>query len=57
MPEINASDFVEELRFDVRERDMIKAKLVLSKLGSVDEGIRKMALFGLNRAGEVLPSR
>ena len=52
MPEINASDFIEELRFDIHQKDMIKAKLVLSKLGSVDGAIRKMALFELNRADD-----
>ena len=50
MTEINARDFIEELRFDIREKDLIKAKLVLSKLGVVDDTIRKMALFELNRA-------
>ncbi len=52
MPEINASDFIEELRFDILEKDMIKAKLVLSKIGSVDDSVRKMALFELNRADD-----
>jgi len=50
MPEIDATDFIEELRFDIREKDMIKAKLVLSKIGSVEDPVRKMALFELNRA-------
>ena len=52
MPEINASDFLEELRFDIQEQDMIKAKLVLSKIGVVDDGVRKMALFEINRADD-----
>lgn len=52
MSEINARDFMEELRFDIREKDMIKAKLVLSKVGAVDNSVRKMALFELNRAGD-----
>lgn len=52
MPEINARDFLEELRFDIREKDMIKAKLVLSKIGAVDDGTRKMALYELNRADD-----
>jgi CheY-like chemotaxis protein/HEAT repeat protein len=52
MPEINAADFIEELRFDIREKDMIKAKLVLSKIGVVEESVRKMALFELNRADD-----
>ncbi len=53
MTQINARDFLEELRFDIREKDLIKAKLVLSKIGSVDDGVRKMALFELNRADDV----
>ena len=52
MPEINATDFLEELRFDIQEQDMIKAKLVLSKIGSVDDSVRKMALFEVNRADD-----
>lgn len=52
MPEIDASHFIEELRFDIQEQDMIKAKLVLAKIGSVDDSVRKMALFELNRAGD-----
>ena len=52
MPEINASDFLEELRFDIRDMDLIKAKLVLSKIGDVDDSVRKMALFELNRADD-----
>ncbi len=52
MPELNASDFLDELRFDIRERDLIKAKLVLSKIGDVDDSVRKMALFELNRADD-----
>ncbi|WP_319523695.1 HEAT repeat domain-containing protein [Breoghania sp.] len=50
MTGINATDYIEELRFDIREKDMIKAKLVLSKIGDVEEPVRKMALFELNRA-------
>jgi CheY-like chemotaxis protein/HEAT repeat protein len=52
MPQINANHYIEELRFDIREKDMIKAKLVLSKLGAIDAATRKMALFELNRADD-----
>ena len=52
MPEINAKHFLEELRFDIREKDLIKAKLVLSKIGAVDADTRKIALFELNRADD-----
>jgi CheY-like chemotaxis protein len=52
MSEVNARDFIEELRFDILEKDMIKGKLVLSKIGAVDDRVRKMALFELNRADD-----
>ena len=52
MTRINPEDFIAELRFDIHEKDMIKAKLVLSKIGSIDEDTRKMALFELNRADD-----
>ena len=52
MPEIDAAHFLEELRFDIREKDMLKAKLVLSKIGVVDASVCKMALFELNRADD-----
>ncbi|PIE67925.1 MAG: response regulator [Deltaproteobacteria bacterium] len=52
MSQINTTDFIEELRFDIREQDMIKAKLVLSKIPEVDDSVRKMALFELNRADD-----
>lgn len=52
MTTINARDFIEELRFDIREKDLIKAKLVLSKIDAIDERVRKLALFELNRADD-----
>ncbi|WP_054697042.1 hypothetical protein [Desulfosarcina cetonica] len=52
MTRINAKDFIEELRFDIREKDIIKAKLVLSKIGAVDDNTRKMALFEISRADD-----
>jgi CheY-like chemotaxis protein/HEAT repeat protein len=52
MTAVNAKDFIEELRFDIHTKDMIKAKLVLSKINAVDESIRKLALFELNRADD-----
>lgn len=52
MTGINAVDFMDELRFDIREKDRIKAGLVLSKLDEVDEKTRKMALFEINRSDD-----
>ena len=53
MTQINVRDFIDELRFNIREKDTIKAKLVLSKIGEVDDRTRKMALFEINRTEDV----
>jgi CheY-like chemotaxis protein/HEAT repeat protein len=53
MPQINVREFIDELRSNIREKDTIKAKLVLSRLGDVDDRTRKMALFEINRAEDV----
>ncbi len=50
MPEINAHDFIEELRFDIQTNDKIKARLVLGHFGEVDANTQKMALFELSKA-------
>jgi CheY-like chemotaxis protein/HEAT repeat protein len=50
MVQINAEDFLQELRFDIQEKDRIKAKLVLAQLKNVDEVTRKQALQELGRA-------
>jgi CheY-like chemotaxis protein/HEAT repeat protein len=50
MPEINAQHYIEELRFDIKTKDKIKAGLVLSHFNEVDEKTQKMALFELSKA-------
>jgi hypothetical protein len=50
MTEINAHDFLEELRFDIETKDKIKARLVLTHFGEVDETTRRKALLELSRA-------
>ncbi len=50
MPENIVNDFLEELRSYLQQENAIKAKLVLSKIDSVDDRTRKTALFELNRA-------
>jgi hypothetical protein len=52
MTPINPQDFIKELRFDIKEKDAIKAKLVLSHLEKVDVATQKMALFELSRADD-----
>ncbi|MDJ0781591.1 MAG: HEAT repeat domain-containing protein [Desulfosarcinaceae bacterium] len=50
MAQIDPQDFIKELRFDIKEKDALKAKLVLSHLDKVDTATQKMALFELSRA-------
>lgn len=50
MTDLNAKDFIDELRFDIKTNDMIKAHLVMSHFDAVDQASQKMALFELSRA-------
>jgi CheY-like chemotaxis protein len=50
MPEINAQDFIDELRFDIKTNDKIKARLVLAHFDEVAPAIQKMALYELTKA-------
>jgi CheY-like chemotaxis protein/HEAT repeat protein len=50
MAKINEQDLLEEIRFDIKEKDLIKARLVLSALGNVDRKIQKQALFEVSRS-------
>jgi CheY-like chemotaxis protein/HEAT repeat protein len=52
MVDINAQDFINELRFDIKTRDKIKAGLVLAHFDAVDAGVQKMALYELIKADE-----
>jgi CheY-like chemotaxis protein len=48
MTEINADHFIEELRFDIKTKDMIKARLVMAHFEDVDPAARKLALTELS---------
>lgn len=50
MTDINAQHFIGELRFDIENNDIIKARLVLSHFEEVDPKTRKLALFELSKA-------
>lgn len=50
MAKINEQDLLDEIRFDIKEKDLIKAKLVLSALGHVSRKAQKQALFEVSRA-------
>ena len=50
MAKINEQDLLDEIRFDIKEKDLIKAKLVLSALEHVSRKAQKQALFEVSRA-------
>ena len=52
MAKINEQDLLDEIRFDIKEKDLIKARLVLSALGHVDRKTQKQALFEVSRSGD-----
>jgi CheY-like chemotaxis protein/HEAT repeat protein len=52
MAKINEQDLLDEIRFDIKKKDLIKARLVLSALGHVDRNTQKQALFEVSRSGD-----
>ena len=52
MGKINEKDLLDEIRFDIKKKDLIKAKLVLASLDKVGRETQKLALFELSRADD-----
>ena len=52
MAGIKAKDFIDELRYDIKVRDLLKAELVLGHIGEVDEKTQHQAFFELSRADD-----
>ena len=50
MDTLDFQNLLDELRYDLRHRDMCKAGIVLSSLGGLDDGERRRVLFELSRA-------
>lgn len=50
MGKINEKDFLDEIRFDIKKKDFIKAKLVLASLDKVSKKTQKLAFFEVSRA-------
>ena len=48
MPAINPGDFLDEIRFDIKNNDLIKARAVFSFFGEVDEKTQRQALYELH---------
>ena len=52
MAKINEQDLLDEIRFDIKKQDLIKARLVLSALGHVSRKTQKQALFEISRTAD-----
>ena len=52
MAKINEQDLLDEIRFDIKKKDLIKARLVLSALGHVGRKTQKQALFEVSRTAD-----
>lgn len=50
MTEINAQHFIDEVRFDIKTNDLIKARLVMAHFDDVPQATQKMALYELSKA-------
>jgi len=50
MTDINPRHFIEELRFDIKSNDLIKARLVMAHFTEMDAQTQRTALFELSRA-------
>ena len=50
MPDINPDHFIEELKFDIKTNDLIKARLVIAHLPEMNENIQKETLTCLTSA-------
>jgi CheY-like chemotaxis protein len=48
----NAKDFLDELLYDIKKKDLIKGGIVLSSLQEVDTETQRRALFALSRADD-----
>lgn len=52
MSDINGQDLLDEIVYDIRKKDLLKARLVLASLGDIDSKTQKKVLFELNRADD-----
>jgi len=52
MTSIDSRDFLDELQYDLKVQDPIKAKIVLSSLSEVDEQTQKKVYFELSKADD-----
>lgn len=50
MTQINPEHFIDELKFDIKTNDLIKARLVMAHLTEVDENVQKTAFSCISQA-------
>ena len=49
MGNINGQDYIDELLFNIKQRDSVKARYLLQHIGGVDETVRRRLVFELGR--------
>jgi len=52
MADINEQDLLDEIQFNIKQKDLIKARLVLSSLGTVSRQTQRQALFQVTQADD-----
>ena len=52
MGHLNEQDLLDEIRFDIKVKDLLKARLVLASLEQVSKKAQKQALFEVSRAAD-----
>lgn len=52
MPKINEQHLLDEIRFDIEVKDLLKAKLVLESLEHVERSTQKQALYEVSQAAD-----
>ena len=52
MSNINEQDLLDEIRFDIKNKDLLKGKLVLASLENVTRETQKRALFEVSKADD-----
>ncbi|MGD9211568.1 MAG: response regulator [Desulfobacteraceae bacterium] len=57
MNDINSDDLIEELKFDIKTNDLIKARLVMAHLPEVSENIQKIVFLCLSQAKDTFTAQ
>ncbi len=52
MPKVNEKDLLDEIRYDIKVKDLLKARLVLASLENVSKRTQKQALYEVSRTDD-----